>query len=231
MIEDIMRWEGEGGAVADQPPIPNGSRPIWDRVIEDMRERDRVGRERYGTPLQSHNGRDGLVDLYQELLDAVVYIRKEIAEREDLRARIAMLESAIRSHRDQRGDDRCWIDDCTLYAVLSEGGEVTSPPLPPPDEMLANCRRYIASRHCPGEPYVSPQRRIEELEAKLAAAESQVKEMRHSADLRWKANMRGIKLWQAAAPSGEDRSLEWPGHAELLAFLLERIGELERSAK
>lgn len=44
-------------------------------VVNDMIERDRVGRERYGTPLTVNNGRDQLVDSYQELLDASVYLR------------------------------------------------------------------------------------------------------------------------------------------------------------
>jgi len=50
-------------------------------VIEDMRQRDNEGRKKYGTPLQTSNGRDALVDLYQELLDATVYIRQEIERR------------------------------------------------------------------------------------------------------------------------------------------------------
>jgi len=68
--------------VVDQPaPIPNDRPAVWDLVIEDMRERDHLGRERYGTPLQAGNGRDALVDLYQELLDACCYIRQVIEER------------------------------------------------------------------------------------------------------------------------------------------------------
>lgn len=46
----------------EQPdPTPNASRPIWDLVIEDMHARNHVGRQRYGTPLQAHNGRDAAV--------------------------------------------------------------------------------------------------------------------------------------------------------------------------
>lgn len=68
--------------IKDQPaPEPTDGTPIWELVIKDMQERDQLGRERYGTPLQAHNGRDGLVDLYQELLDAVVYTRQLIEER------------------------------------------------------------------------------------------------------------------------------------------------------
>lgn len=70
------------GAIADQPaPVPNDGPPIQDLVIEDMEERKRIGQARYGTLLQAHNGRDALVDLYQELLDACCYIRQLIAER------------------------------------------------------------------------------------------------------------------------------------------------------
>ena len=62
-------------------PTTNVSTPVWDLVIADMKERDHVGRQRYGTPLQAGNGRDTLIDLYQELLDAVVYVRQLIEER------------------------------------------------------------------------------------------------------------------------------------------------------
>jgi hypothetical protein len=63
------------------PPVPNARRPVWELVIEDMRERDRVGRREYGTPLQPFNGRDALVDAYQEALDLAVYLRQAIEER------------------------------------------------------------------------------------------------------------------------------------------------------
>lgn len=54
-----------------------------DLVLADLLERKRVGRGRYGTPLQPHNGHRSLVDLYQELLDAVVYCRNLIEETKD----------------------------------------------------------------------------------------------------------------------------------------------------
>lgn len=67
---------------AEQPsPIPNDSKPVWEMVIEDMKERDQFGRNRYGTPLQLDNGRDFLEDSYYELLDLAVYIRGEIEKR------------------------------------------------------------------------------------------------------------------------------------------------------
>lgn len=64
------------------PPTPNHLQPVWSLVIADMQERDRVGRERYGTPLQPFNGRDALADAYAECLDMAVYLRQEMIERE-----------------------------------------------------------------------------------------------------------------------------------------------------
>ena len=62
-------------------PVPNGRPAIWALVMADMEARDREGRRKYGTPLQAFNGRDALVDAYQEALDLVVYLRQAIEER------------------------------------------------------------------------------------------------------------------------------------------------------
>lgn len=66
----------------ESDPVPNDRPAVWDLVLADMRDRDALGRQRYGTPLQPHNGRKPLRDLYQELLDAVAYTRQELFERE-----------------------------------------------------------------------------------------------------------------------------------------------------
>jgi len=64
------------------PPVNNGLPAMWDLVMADMKERDRVGRDRYGTPLQPHNGRHALKDAYAEILDLIVYFRQHIYEQE-----------------------------------------------------------------------------------------------------------------------------------------------------
>lgn len=64
------------------PPVPSDRAAVWDLVIADMEERDRIGTARYGTPLQPFNGRDPLIDAYQEALDLVVYLRQAIYERD-----------------------------------------------------------------------------------------------------------------------------------------------------
>jgi hypothetical protein len=70
-------------------------------------------------------------------------------------ADVAALQAAIRKHRDQRGDDRCWKDDEELYAVLPEG---YTPPERDGAVELKNCERFIASRQNPKTEYVSPER-------------------------------------------------------------------------
>lgn len=64
------------------PPVPNGHPAVWHLVHNDMLERDREGQRKYGTPLQPFNGRDVLVDAYQEALDLCVYLRQAIYERD-----------------------------------------------------------------------------------------------------------------------------------------------------
>lgn len=87
----------------------NGS--ARDRVVVDMRERDRVGRERYGVPLTAHNGRDQLIDLYQELLDAAAYSRARIEEERDAApGSIAMIHRVYRKVIDSLLDVRHLID-------------------------------------------------------------------------------------------------------------------------
>ena len=65
------------------------------------------------------------------------------------------LQTAIRKHRDQRGDHRCWRDDEELYATLPEG---YTPPARDTAVELANCERYIRCRQAPRTTNVPPQR-------------------------------------------------------------------------
>jgi hypothetical protein len=53
------------------------------------------------------------------------------------------LEVAVRRHRDERGDSRCWRDDDDLYAALPEGATVKADTsLPPESEFLESCARH-----------------------------------------------------------------------------------------
>lgn len=55
---------------------------VWDLVIEDMNSRAKAGLLKYGVHLQPFNGRDVLIDAYQEALDLAVYLRQAIYERD-----------------------------------------------------------------------------------------------------------------------------------------------------
>lgn len=89
--EQRRRWLLRGGEWAERgdlvgthiepPPQPNTNPAVWETVIEDMWARDNFGRAKYGTPLQAFNGRDPLVDAYQECLDLAVYLKQAILER------------------------------------------------------------------------------------------------------------------------------------------------------
>ena len=94
MSEDVKRKDRSG----DQPlPVPNDGPSMHDLVcvdlearwtarlspgiVIDMQVRKQLGLDRYGSLLQAGNGRDALLDLYEELLDAVVYARQVQEER------------------------------------------------------------------------------------------------------------------------------------------------------
>jgi hypothetical protein len=78
---DRLDWVVQPATVEQPAPTKADGRPVWDLVIEDMKARDHLGRSRYGRPLQAGNGRDALVDAYQEALDLAVYLRQAIEER------------------------------------------------------------------------------------------------------------------------------------------------------
>lgn len=60
--------------------LPDCAPNLIDLVLTDMHSRDAVGRARYGIPLTPGNGRDNLIDAYQECLDASVYLANELVE-------------------------------------------------------------------------------------------------------------------------------------------------------
>lgn len=73
------------------------SKPICELVIEDMRNRDRIGRERYGVPLTANNGRDALQDAYEEALDLCAYLKQAIEERRKRADDTLPLSDALRA--------------------------------------------------------------------------------------------------------------------------------------
>ena len=68
-------------AVARQPePIGDGE-IVLTKVLEDIKARAEFGKDMYGTYLRTRNGRDALMDAYQEALDLCMYLAQAILER------------------------------------------------------------------------------------------------------------------------------------------------------
>lgn len=96
----------------EPPPVPRGE-PVskwliallsmdgFDATADVVRARDAFGREKYGQPLMTEDGRDGVEDALQELGDAAQYIFKAAATgqdveplREHVRALVALINRA-----------------------------------------------------------------------------------------------------------------------------------------
>ena len=70
----------------DQPLPIIGQENVSEAVKRDLDERIALGIRRYGKPLQTFNGRDALLDAYQEGLDLVHYLKQAIMERDARKA-------------------------------------------------------------------------------------------------------------------------------------------------
>ncbi len=70
----------------EQPRPKNqpGKQSIWQMVIKDMENREKLGIDRYGEPVQTFNGRDSLLDAYEEQLDKIVYLKQHMEELKEL---------------------------------------------------------------------------------------------------------------------------------------------------
>lgn len=83
------------------------------------------------------------------MLDQDVYLMN----RKTLQGQVIKLRTAIRTHRNQRGDDRCWMDDYDLYDSLPEkaayGVDLRQLPR---EQMMKNCEQYTLARSVTSTP-------------------------------------------------------------------------------
>ena len=77
-------------------PEPNNTQPIHEQVIEDIKLRAEAGKQNYGTYLQVNNGRDSLLDAYEEAQDLALYLKQAILER-DAKANADAIALAVRA--------------------------------------------------------------------------------------------------------------------------------------
>lgn len=85
-------------ASSHSQPAPTGSgRMVGLAVVQDVLTRMDEGDRKYHTPLRTENGRDPLVDAYQEAHDLVMYLKQAILERQNSDQK--MLEGHVFSTR------------------------------------------------------------------------------------------------------------------------------------
>lgn len=81
-------------------PKPNNTQPIHEQVIDDIKRRAEVGKQNYGTYLQVGNGRDSLLDAYEEAQDKALYLKQAILERDDLVMELEAAREEVRRLRE-----------------------------------------------------------------------------------------------------------------------------------
>lgn len=103
-------------AATPQPPPQGDGTPILPLVIADLQARAEMGKRKYGTELRADNGRDALMDAYQETLDLAMYLRQKLeevgAQRPDWRdKRIEELRRDLRDARAEIGESALALDE------------------------------------------------------------------------------------------------------------------------
>jgi len=96
-------------------PIKNKFPAVWDLVYADIIERDKKGKEKYGTRLQPFNGRNVLIDAYQEALDLVVYLRQAIFEKD--------YKETVEEQKKQPSHFDNLLCDCPVCQVIAKGNK------------------------------------------------------------------------------------------------------------
>jgi hypothetical protein len=76
------------------------SEVVRNGVMDDINKRLEEAEKQHGCPLMTFNGRDALMDAYQEAIDTVMYLKQAIMERE----RIDLIESVL------AGDNERWLE-------------------------------------------------------------------------------------------------------------------------
>jgi hypothetical protein len=105
-----------GPAEREPMPVRTGDPSqveVFPFIHKDLLVREAYGREEYGGPLVTNDGRDNDWDAYQEALDLAVYLRKGILERKPLKEEIARLRTKV-------SDQDAKIADLTRKLAQSE---------------------------------------------------------------------------------------------------------------
>lgn len=109
---------------APQPMPTPGAESVTRAVMADLVEREQLGIARYGTTLQTFNGRDALADAYQESIDQTQYLKQALMERDAgtaaawRKAYDAMKAEVVRLGRLLAAAEACYADARTTAERL-----------------------------------------------------------------------------------------------------------------
>jgi hypothetical protein len=78
-----LRPPTEGGEDVTAPTVAYMEARQYHQLALDMEQRIQFGEKKYGVRLRTRNGRDPLLDCYQELLDGAVYAKQAEMEGRD----------------------------------------------------------------------------------------------------------------------------------------------------
>lgn len=91
------------GHGTDKQPTPmSGTLDVTSRVIDDLKDRAELHKDKYGTRLKTDNGRNATLDLYQGLLDAAQYAKQMLLENDDPTNLRAMYENLLHVNKNLR---------------------------------------------------------------------------------------------------------------------------------
>lgn len=77
----VHNHEHDADSVCKQTTPPHdGTTRVLDCVIDDLKSRAEMGKEKYGHYLETNNGRNALQDAYEEALDLCMYMKQKLLE-------------------------------------------------------------------------------------------------------------------------------------------------------
>lgn len=92
-----------------KPITTSLSEPVTHLVMDDLAARSAHGKAEYGTELMTNNGRDPLVDAYEESLDQSVYLKQAIMQRGEEQDLIRELTTRINRAEGEAAQLEMWL--------------------------------------------------------------------------------------------------------------------------